>query len=582
MASKFLDWLDDRAGYRRILRWIGDEPVLGGDSWAYVFGSALLIVFFVQAATGVVLATYYSASTAHAWGSVYYVQEKVTLGWLVRGLHHWGASAMVVLLGLHLLQVFIWGAYKKPRELNWMTGALLLVVTLAFSLTGYLLPWDQKGYWATSVVTSIVGTIPGIGEWLKRVLQGGNGMGTLTLTRFYAFHVFFLPAALTFLTAFHVYLFRRHGITPRWGRSREELEATTVPFWPRQVFRDLAFGLLVVLVVLGLTIWAHGAPLEAPADPASDYVARPEWYFLFLFSALKYFEGPWQVVGTFVLPVVALTLLLALPFLDRGSDRSPRARWRQMVGAGCIVTVVLVLTALPIWHDAHDPAYQAQARRAADEARRAKALAAKGIPVRPMTDLWLQDPVEHGRRLFRAHCSNCHTVDGEGGREGPDLGGYLSRDWLLAFLRNPADPQFYGHTKFAEEGMEPVDLPEPKLLALVDYLMALADTPAKQLEQHPGRAVYTEAECDDCHGIPGETEPLLVRLDGYGGEAWLRRVLLEPSAEDVYGEYSEMPRFDTLSEQEIRALVAFLRAQRREPFRRHREGAPASEKGAER
>lgn len=191
-----MKWLEDRIGHSALFNKFMNEPVEGGAKWSYVFGSALVFVFIMQIVSGVILATCYSASTTDAWGSVYYIEHKTFSGWFVRGMHNIGSSAMIVLAVLHMGQILIFGAYRKPRELNWITGVFMLFMVLGFGLTGYLLPWDQKGYWATQVSTSIMGLSPVIGEFLKEVVQGGNDYGNLTLTRFYSYHVFFLPAGL--------------------------------------------------------------------------------------------------------------------------------------------------------------------------------------------------------------------------------------------------------------------------------------------------------------------------------------------------------------------------------------------------
>src|SRR5262245_26004306 len=291
IVKRTLDWLEDRTGYRAVVKTALDEPVRGGASWLYVFGSVLVFVLINQFVTGVLLAMYYSPSSSDAWASVAYIQDQVAVGRIVRGLPSYGAAAMVIISGLHLLQTAIFGAYKKPREVNWIVGVLMLGLILAFALTGYLLPWDQKGYWATKVATGIMGETPLIGDWLKGLVQGGNEYGNLTLSRFFAIHAFLLPAALLGLVAFHLFLFRKHGITPRWGRSEGELARTMRYFWPDQLARDMVAVVVVYLAIFGITWAAHGVELGAPADPASGYDARPEWYFLPLFQLLKYFHG---------------------------------------------------------------------------------------------------------------------------------------------------------------------------------------------------------------------------------------------------------------------------------------------------
>ena len=199
--SRLGDFLDERVGHRKLLAHALEEPIQGGARWAHVFGSALLGSFLVQAVTGVALMTSYAPSEQTAWASVHYITFTQSGGWLLRGLHHFGAQAMVIVLAMHLLQVALFGAYKKPREVNWWLGLGLLALTLGFALTGYLLPWDQKGYWATRVATNIAGTVPVVGDATQKLMQGGAEYGSLTPTRFYALHVAVLPALLVILVA---------------------------------------------------------------------------------------------------------------------------------------------------------------------------------------------------------------------------------------------------------------------------------------------------------------------------------------------------------------------------------------------
>jgi ubiquinol-cytochrome c reductase cytochrome b subunit len=189
-ATEPRGFFDSRTGYRQLLRHLLDEPVRGGASFAYVFGSLLLFVLCNQALTGVLLMAFYAPSATDAWASVAYIQDQVQLGWFIRGMHSAGASVMMLGMCAHMLQVLIYGAYKKPRELNWLSGLFLVTLVFGFALTGYLLPWDQKGYWATQVATTLIGSIPLCGSLLQQLLQGGPTYGNLTLTHFYALHVF--------------------------------------------------------------------------------------------------------------------------------------------------------------------------------------------------------------------------------------------------------------------------------------------------------------------------------------------------------------------------------------------------------
>ncbi|MEO1335819.1 MAG: cytochrome b N-terminal domain-containing protein, partial [Myxococcota bacterium] len=241
--------IDARIGHRRILEEALDEPIQGGASWAYVFGSATLILFLIQVGTGLVLAMYYSPSATDAWASVAYIEREVALGSVVRGLHHHAAGAMVVMAVLHMIQVALYGAYKAPKEANWLTGLALFGLVLGFALTGYLLPWDQTGYWATKVATSIAGTVPVLGPSIQVVLQGGNDYGSLTLTRFYALHVILLPLVVVGLIAVHISLFRKHGVTPHPNKTEAQLRVID-RFFPKQVAMESVVILVMVLFLL--------------------------------------------------------------------------------------------------------------------------------------------------------------------------------------------------------------------------------------------------------------------------------------------------------------------------------------------
>ncbi|MBI3837697.1 MAG: cytochrome b N-terminal domain-containing protein [Planctomycetia bacterium] len=327
-----LNWLDDRTGVRDFVHEALFERIPGGARWRYVWGSTLVFAFAVQAITGISLWMCYSPSTQTAWESVYFIQNQMQGGWLLRGLHHFMAHAMVVLMALHLMQVVIDGAYRAPREVNFWLGLLLMQIVLGLSLTGYLLPWDQKGYWATRVATNLLSVVPVVGPQLQQLVVGGSDYGHHTLTRFFALHAGLLPGLLVFFLALHVALFRRHGIC-----HKQPAKGPDAMFWPDQVLKDAVACLAVMIVVLVLVAqpvnlflsehrWpietSHlGAELGAPADPSNQYsAARPEWYFLFLFQFLKLFEGggeQGELLGAIVIPGLIMLSLFLLPFLGR-------------------------------------------------------------------------------------------------------------------------------------------------------------------------------------------------------------------------------------------------------------------------
>lgn len=212
MIAKIANWLDERVHWRQVWDAIFLRKV-PKVNWLYTLGSATLFVALNQAITGILLTLYYVPTPDHAYDSVQYITTQLPAGWLIRGLHHWGASVMVVLVILHMLRVIIHGAYKYPREVTWLTGVVLLLLVIGFGFTGYLLPWDQKAYWATTVGTRIAGVAPLVGDWILRIMRGGDDLSAVTLARFFGTHVWVLPAGLMLLLGIHLYLVIRNGIS---------------------------------------------------------------------------------------------------------------------------------------------------------------------------------------------------------------------------------------------------------------------------------------------------------------------------------------------------------------------------------
>ncbi len=306
----------------------------------FSLGSLAMFLLMLQAVTGAFLAFYYSPSPEHAHNAVTYISTEVPFGAFVRGLHHWGASAMVIIVVLHLLRVVLYSSYKAPRELTWIFGVLLLLVVLGFGFTGYLLPWDEKAYWATVVGVEIASTAPGLGDFVAKVMRGGTEIGAVTLSRFYALHTIWLPWLAFGLVGVHLFFVRYYGSSGKPENTPEEMK-TGKPFYPDQVFEDVV-GMLILFVALAAVALFVPVPLEDVADPTNaDYDPRPEWYFLFLFQLLKYFQGPFEIIGTFVIPTVGMLLLLFLPFLDR-SERA--VLWKRPIAltvtSVCVIGIV--------------------------------------------------------------------------------------------------------------------------------------------------------------------------------------------------------------------------------------------------
>jgi ubiquinol-cytochrome c reductase cytochrome b subunit len=584
LLKPFTDWLDNRLGYRQLIRHALDEPIPGGARWRYVFGSALTAAFLVQVLTGLLLMASYSPSSSTAWGSVFYISHEMSAGWFIRGLHHFGSQAMIILLALHLLQVLIAGAYRAPREWNWWIGLILLFITLGLSLTGYLLPWDQKGYWATKVATNIMGSVPVLGPAIQRIVVGGSDYGNQTLTRFYALHVGLLPALLVLTLVVHIALFRRHGVThPKNTRGIVD------SFWPKQVFLDSVAALVVLGIMVAIVLIEHGAPLDAPANPSSaDYPARPEWYFMSLFRLLSKpeFSGKNELMGTIVVPGAILLVLLALPLLDRVLPKG----FAHFLACG-LVFVVLGGAAYLTWEaaaaDAANPAFQASRLKAETEARRAVQLAASpevGIPPQGPAALLRLDPLTTGAAILESKCLSCHAFGGltqkSGGQLAPqtasDLKGFGSREWFRALLEKPADDRFFGKvpacggmalwkkgSKLTSEELDLIaDFFEQHVTSAPEDLPPSEWAEREDVNAHPGFLLYG-TECTKCHESWTEASAEAPNLYGWGSDWWTRRLIERPGAPHFYGyleENDQMPAFGgRIARPDIETLIRYLK-----------------------
>lgn len=560
-----VDWLDDRASIRAAWRAVMEHPVLGGARPQYVFGTVMMFLFLMQVVVGVLLASYYSPSATDAWASTAYIQDRVTMGWFLRGLHYHGASLMVVLTILHFCRVVLAGAYKRPRELTWLTGIVLGAVVLGFALTGYPLPWDQNAYWSSQVRFGIAGSVPG-GDVVTTLAQGGSEHGNLTLLRYYVLHVFVLPLCVLLLLPAHVLLVRKHGPTTPPAMTDDERRAKAVPYWPNQMFLDIVAMTIVGSVVVAMTLRTHGAELYAPAQPASTFEARPEWFFYFLNQLLKYFQGPVQIIGTVMIPGAVTAFLVALPWVDRASSRSWRARKGVLAAVALLLVGATILSAQVVIADANNEDFQDARAEQQAEARWARALAAKGVLPEGGDAVYQNDPQVKARTLFGDHCETCHAVDGIGGEEAPDLTDYGSRAWLSDLVRNPSAPRFFAETPHDEMDPYPEeDLSAADLAAAVEFVISLrGDEPFDAELAKRGRAVFDdEQDCSTCHELEPGLDGDGPNLNGHAGPAWVARVIRDSSAPDLYGRAADMPKFaEKLDADEIALLVRFVVGQR--------------------
>ena len=420
--SGIIDWLDERYRIRSILWPQMDEPIPGGAKLWYILGSSTLFVFILQALTGIFLMVYYVPTPDHAYESIKYI-DSILFGWFVRGIHHWGASAMVILVALHMLRVFIWGAYKRPRELNWVSGVILLLMVLAMAFTGYLLPWDQKAYWATEVGTSIAGTPPVIGPIIEGALRGGNELGALSLSRFFAIHTMIVPGIIAIFIGFHLLFLIRAGPAGKWNTGSDE----TQPFYPYQTVRD-AIGMLIVFFILIMFARYVAFPLSVSANPPiATFIPRPDWYFLFLFQILKIFPGKFEIIGTTLIPAVAFIILLILPFIDSSPARDPSKRPVSISVAGIVTLSLIILTVMGF-----------------------QSTPSNGYTIYTMEYNSLGEKINFTDgpdwlAVQGGGCAVCHGLDGVGGKQVPNCtatppnityqelkGNYLNNDTLIA------------------------------------------------------------------------------------------------------------------------------------------------------
>jgi ubiquinol-cytochrome c reductase cytochrome b subunit len=425
-----------------------DKPLPRGVGWLNTLGGTALLLIGLQVVTGMLLGFYYAPSTEEAHQSLTYIQQRVLFGRLVQGLHHYGASAVVVVLFLHLLRVLYHGAYKPPREMIWVFGVLLLAVVLGFAFTGYLLPWDQKAYWATVVGTEMAGATPIIGPSIRRVLLGGTELGPATLTHFFALHVLVLPLVLYALLVGHVALVWRKGPTSPGHPVGREAPAGS-RFLGHQLIKDAVVMGLAAAIVFGLACLSP-VRLEPRADPSDpSYVPRPEWYFLAFFQLLKYLPGGLEILAILVLPAIGGMALLLLPWLDRSRERRA-ARRPWVTGLATVVLMgLIVLTSLGMIDRPHNMTPEDNPFRAAPAALLAR-----------------------GEQVYEAqNCRGCHVLNGKGGSAGPALDRVARRwkydtDGMIRHLRSPA-AVVPGST------MPPYNhVPEADLRALTAYLFA--------------------------------------------------------------------------------------------------------------
>jgi len=419
LVEQIGEWFDQRLQLAGQIRDVMAHPVPRETaSWWYVFGSAALTVFLFQIATGILLALVYVPSAGEAWNSLQTLNHQIALGWFIRALHGWGSNFMLAIVVIHMLQVFLFGAYKFPRELTWIIGVFLLLMTFGMAFTGQVLRFDQDAYWGLGIGASIASRVPVLGPVLVKLLLGGPIIAGATLSRFFALHVFVIPGLLIAFVGLHVLMVLTLGVNewPMPGRVvrrstyvREYHELTAkdgVPFVPHAIWKDIVFSGLILLSIAACAVLLGPFGPGGQPDPTIIQTApRPDTFFLWIYAVLSYLppaaETPILLVG----PAIGILVLLALPFVAGEGEKS----WKRRP----IAVLVILLMAVVFGTLTH---------------------LGEHTPWSPLMDAWSSEPIpaeylrgrtplqHEGALIFQAkQCHNCHSLGGQGGKRGPEL-----------------------------------------------------------------------------------------------------------------------------------------------------------------
>ena len=477
------DWLDERLQVGATLRETAEHPVPRETaSWFYVFGSAAVVLFILQIVTGILLSSIYVPSAGEAWNSLQVLNHDIALGWFIRALHGWGSEFMVAIVLIHMIQVLLFGAYKFPRELTWIVGVFLLLMTLGMAFTGQVLRFDQDAYWGLGIGVSITSRAPVIGPPLVHLMLGGPIIAGATLSRFFAAHVFLIPGALIALIAVHLLMVIKLGVNewPMPGRVvrkatyvKEYHELTKkdgLPFVPAAVWKDLFFAAFILLCVAACAAYfGPFGPTGRPDPTIIQTAPKPDFFFLWLYSVLSLLPPEMETAALFVGPVIGILVLLLLPFISGEGEKS----WRRRPVA--VLTIMIVAVALGTFTNL-----------------------AQHAPWSPEMEAWSGSPVpgkflknrtaleRQGALVFQEkQCRNCHSLDLQGGTRGPaldDVAERLTQDQLIRqVIQGGGNMPAYGK-----------NLSPPETTALVAFLVTLhpPGRPAARVAAHdltPGR-----------------------------------------------------------------------------------------------
>ncbi len=475
-------WLDRRLGFEKPIKEAAEHPIpRNSASWWYIFGSAATVILVLQVVTGILLAMVYTPTARDAWNSLNFLNHGLTLGWFLRALHGWGSDFMVAIVLIHMAQVFTFGAYKFPRELNWITGVFLLLMTFGMAFTGQVLRFDQDAYWGLGIGASIMGRVPFIGGWLVHLLLGGPILGATTVSRFFMLHVFVIPGILIGLVAIHVWMVLYVGISdwPMPGRLvrrttymreyEEEIKKDGIPFVPDGAWKDAFFAAGIILVIMAFA-WFFG-PIGpgGPPDPTIiQTYPKPDVPFLWIFALFALLPPNLETPLILITPIVAILWMLALPLYAGQGER----HWsRRPVAVLMLIVIVISITIFT--------------------------RLGQTTPWSPKMNAWTGDPVQpkflkgrtplerQGALVFQnKQCRNCHSLDGLGGQRGPDLDRIATKMTESQIIRQVL--QGSGNMPAFGSAISP-----PEMTALASFLETLngnqypAQNDARRLSQHP-------------------------------------------------------------------------------------------------
>ncbi|RYY30156.1 MAG: c-type cytochrome [Sphingobacteriaceae bacterium] len=413
--KKIWYWIDDRSGFTEIFSPLLKHLVPPGAKWSYVFGSATLFCLILQVVTGVALSLLYQPSSAEAYQSLQFITNQAAFGNVLRGMHYFGASMMIIMVTIHMIRVYITAAYKYPREMAWISGVLLFFLTIAMGFTGQLLRWDSNGVWSSVVAAEQLGRLPFIGKFAARLLLGGDTINGHSLSRFYSYHVFIIPAIIFLFVGYHLMLVIRNGISepPKAGRLvdpktyrqwyQNMLKDKGIPFWPYAAWRDVVFGAGTIIAIIVLAIVFGPPALTTPPNPAYlNTTPAPDWYMLSIFSLFALMPAKIESYMIIIGPMLTILILLALPFVSNKGERHPIRRPWAVFGSACVIIFVFALFLLG-----------------------EKAPWSPRFESKPLTvaNIHSSDTeVEGGAALFyNKGCLYCHRINDQGGLKGPNL-----------------------------------------------------------------------------------------------------------------------------------------------------------------